>query len=485
MSAGATASDAAPLRLGVLAAAALAAIGLASAAHPANAPFLTLCVLTAALVLLLLSRRGEPPILLFVVGYQWLQVATPVFHATVLGVDLATFMPWAPIDRAVVAGLLALAMLAVGMRLGAARVVAGASGPVIRDAMELRPWRLLQLHVGLLIGVEVLGWLIRSGGLHQAVEAMAQLRFATLFALGYVALVQRRGIGLFAVVCGLEILNGIGGFFAAFRVPVYIAFLAVATYTGRFDPWRAVAVTLLGLGALYLGIVWQSIKGEYRDIANEGTGAQVVSLDRGEQIATLVDLWDDVNQDIISRGSESLARRLAYVDFLAFAMQYVPDSRPHQQGAVWGAAVGHVLVPRLVWPGKPELYPDTDFTRDFTGLPLLSARRDTSISIGWVGDAWIDFGWAGVAVIPLLLGLGIGVAYRSLVNMPRVPAPLRYGVAVAALVGLAEFGMPSTKLLGSALAVYAVGLVAARIALPAVTPWLVGAGAGRGHEDSP
>lgn len=465
------ASVARTLRLGTHLVGALVAIGIASALHPPNAQLAALCILNAAAILLLLARRGEPPILLFVVGYQWLQVATPVFHASVLGMDLATFMPWANLEQAIVAGMLALAMLSLGMWVGAGRMDGGSAAQAQFDARSIDPLRLVKLHIGLLVGVEGLGWLIRSGGLHQAVEALGQLRFATLFALGYVALVQRRGIGLFAAVCAFEVLNGLGGFFAAFRVPIYIAFIAVATSTGRLDARRILSVALLGAGALYLGIVWQSIKGDYRDIANEGTGAQVVSLDRGEQIATLLKLWDDVNHDIISRGAEGLARRLSYVDFLAYSMQFVPDARPHQQGAVWGAAIRHVAVPRLVWPDKPELYPDTEFTRDFTGLPLLSARRDTSISIGWVGDAWIDFGWAGVVVFPLLLGLGFGGAYRALLRLPRISAPLRHGVAVASLVGVAEFGMPSTKLLGATVSTFLVGYVAARVALPAVSVW--------------
>jgi hypothetical protein len=347
-----------------------------------------------------------------------------------------------------------------------------ATAESIADAQRVLPVRLVQLHVVIMILVEVLFRVANFGGLFQVLSALSQLRFATLFALGYVVLVQRRGAPWFALLCGFEVLQSLGGFFAGFRLPIYVAFLATATSTGRFDVRRVLAVVGLGAMALYLGIIWQSIKGEYRDVANAGSGEQAVVIDRGEQMSTLLELWQSANEDILIRGSDNLARRLAYVDFLAFTVQFVPDTRPHEEGRVWGGALRHVLIPRLVWPDKPELYADTEFTRDFTGLSLYSANRDTSISIGWVGDAWIDFGLPGVIGISFLLGVLGGLLYRSLCHLNRGLRPLRYGAAVAVLLTMAEFGLSSPKVLGGLLSVYLVGIAGTYYLIEPISVWL-------------
>lgn len=437
-----------------------------------NGQLTVLAVLSLLAILATLRRTGEPPVLLFVIVFQWLQVALPVFHSDLLGMSLAEFMPWVDLEPAVLIGLVSMVVLAVGIRLGAGKVPTELTERAKSEAGGIDVLRLIQLHVAAIIVVEILYRIASFGGLIQAVTALAQMRFATLFAVGYVALVRGRGIGWFAVLCGLEVAQSLGGFFAGFRLPLYVAFLAAATRTRAFDARRVAAACLLAVLALYLAVVWQAIKGEYRSFASEGSGAQVVLVDRGEQVDALLDLWKDTNSDLFERGVDSLARRLAYADFLAFTIQFVPGTRPHEEGAVWGAALKHVLIPRLVWPEKPELYPDTEFTRDFTGLSLYSASRDTSISIGYVGDAYIDFGVPGMFAILFVFGAGLGLMYRAIVTIRRGLVVLRYGIAVTFVLSFADFGLSSAKALGGLLSVFVVAMMVCAFALAPTSRWL-------------
>jgi hypothetical protein len=380
-------------------------------------------------------------------------------------------MPWAPVDRAVLVGLGALLALAAGIRLALGRS-RGSATALADEASPLDVIKVVQLHLGLVVALELAWRLASIPGLFQALTAFAQLRYATLFVLGMVCVLQRRGHGWFAALVAAEIIVSMGGFFAGFRLPLFVAFLVYATRIGTGARGRWFLLAGLGGLILYAGVVWSAIKGDYRDIASGGTGEQAVVIDRGDQFQTLISMWSGANDELLERGAESLARRLAYVDFLAYTLQYVPNTRPHTEGEVWLAALRHVSVPRLVWPAKPELRPDTDFTREFTGLGLYSASRDTSISIGYVGDTYIDFGEPGMYFALGLLGFATGLLYRALLAYVRGAMLLRYGVLVCVFLMLSSFEVSFVKLLGGLLFPWIVAFVGLRFFGDELTRWI-------------
>lgn len=464
-----------PIRVAIVASVVVLCLALFSmqvGRTTANLDVTIYAVLVLSLMVALLWRPGEPPVLLFATAFQWVQVSVKTFHANFLGLSLDQMLPWAPAASATVVALSSLVALTVGIALGAGRSQGQLEQAARDEASGMSIVRLVQMHVFMMLAVEALAAIGGYGGMRQIIGSLAQLRFATLFALGYVTLTQRRGIGWFAAFAALEIVNSLGGFFAGFRMPVYVALLAVAATMRRITPLRLASVIVLACGALYLAVVWQTIKGDYRDIANQGTGEQVVQLDRGEQFEALADLWSDANGDLAARGVEGLAQRLAYVDLLAYSIQFVPNTRPHTGGDIWLGALAHIAVPRLLWPEKPELESDTEVTRAYTGLGLLSARNDTSISIGYVGDAYIDFGEPAMYAVLFSLGIVFGLLYRALLVLKNGLVVIRYGLLVAIFLVLASFEITAVKLLGGLLMPWIVGCAGSRLFLAELTRWL-------------
>src|SRR2546423_4736149 len=79
------------------------------------------CILTLLVLLKLLWHPGEPPVLLYAAGYQWMQVSMKVFHADYRGEPLTRLAYSGSIERAVMLSLTALILLALGMRVGVRR----------------------------------------------------------------------------------------------------------------------------------------------------------------------------------------------------------------------------------------------------------------------------------------------------------------------------------------------------------------------------
>jgi hypothetical protein len=173
------------------------------------------------------------------------------------------------------------------------------------------------------------------------------------------------------------------------------------------------------------------------------------------------------------RGMQDLAERIAYVDYFAAALRYVPDFRPHEEGALLGKALLHVLMPRLLFPDKPPTPRDTDITAKYTGLSFVGAGLWTSISMGYMADSYVDFGAFGMFVPIFGLGLLMGWIYRVLLRYRQLPVLLNYGLATTVILVFSAYETTLIKVIGGVLTLFIVMIVLQRYLLPRIVPWLM------------
>ena len=87
-----------------------------------------------------------------------------------------------------------------------------------------------------------------------------------------------------------------------------------------------------------------------------------------------------------------------------------------------------VLVPRFIQPDKPFLNAGNLLAHRIPGW-IPKSDVTTGISLGFIADCFSSFSWAGVAVIPFLIGLGIFNLYRFIIT-----AKVWYNVWAVSLV---------------------------------------------------
>ncbi len=417
--------------------------------------------LTAAALLLLpvfislLWRQGETPVLLFAVGYQWLQVTAKVFHADVLGVPVSGLSKYAvgdlpSVEVAVWLSLLGLLVLAVGMRVGMRRLKSMHTAGVGLEAASFSPERAFMLYLGGAVFSEVVrefAWVI--GGLAQPLLALSAVKWVFFFVLGYVVLRRRERYPYFVAAVLIEFIGGIG-FFSGFKTVLFVTLLVLFTVRYTLRPSTIISSTFILAALLVFGAAWTSVKSEYRAFLNQGTRTQSVVVSQGEQLEKLGEMLGQLTAEDISLAMEPLFERIAYVDYLALTLDYVPQYRPHEGGHVWLGSIRHVFMPRILFPSKPNLTSDSELTMRYTGLYLASDAEGTSISIGYMGESYVDFGPYGMFVPIFLLGLFWGTMYYFFMTKARFTI-LGYAFATALLLNAYQFEMASIKLLGGVL----------------------------------
>jgi hypothetical protein len=423
---------------------ALALPAISLALLSANPLITAAAVASLAAIVLLTWRPGEPPVVLFVSGMQWLQASIAIFHADILGEGLWTLSYAHGFETATWLSLGWVVVFALGMRLA----LIGARNRVLREGQwaNIDPRKAFRLY----LAWTVLGLAFHKvavGGLYQVAIALDGLRWSVVFAVFWLVLRQRRDFWLLAVVFVFEFLTGFLGFFSNFKLPMYVLAIAFLAADYRMRPRQVVALAVVGAAALYLGVLWSAIKMDYRDTLNQGSGAQVVSIGYTERIESLLSLLGDADGETLEAGLDSFVARFAYTEYFAHVVDFVPAIAPHERGELHLAALRHVLMPRLLFPDKPALVPDTVLAERYTGLMLVRTGRDTSISIGIAADSYVDFGVPGMFVSALFLGLFAGFTYRWTIALRGDPL-LASSLAVGLLLPLGTLELTVVKFIG-------------------------------------
>jgi hypothetical protein len=426
-------------------------------------------VLSFALIVRMLWRPGLPPVLLFVCLMQWLQGALMTLHADALGVEIRTQTYARHIEEATYYTLGWVTIIAFGAFLATRRLTPASVATSMSAHFSFA--RLLVVYGSWTAVLQVVGF-VASRDAYQTVLALQTLRWAVVFAVFVRGSAMPYGKLIVLGILCIEIAIGFLSFFSSFKIPLYVLAIALMSAGYRPTPRQYVTLAVVFVVTLYLGIVWSSIKGEYRDRLNGGLGttSQEVSLSTEEAIEAFVGVVGTIDAERLETGAENLVKRIAYVEYFAYVIGYVPGVRAHEDGRIWLHAFTHVLMPRILFPDKAPLESDSVITERYTGIDM-GNNPGTSITIGVPAETYVDLGPVFMFAVPLFIGLIYGGGYRYFLSK-REAGALAQGVAVALHIMLTSVGSASTKVLGGYLSMLIIALLLWRFGWPLMARFL-------------
>jgi hypothetical protein len=209
-------------------------------------------------------------------------------------------------------------------------------------------------------------------------------------------------------------------------------------------------------------MVWTAVKLDYRQFVSGGETAQIVTVAYRDRITRLAQMVGQLDGSDLADASESMLLRISYVDLFGVVLDRVPAALPHEDGALWRDAVTRPFMPRIFFPAKSTIE-DSERTVYYTGIYLAGAEQGTSISIGYMGDSYIDFGAAGM-MIPLFgFGLMLGGFYRGMIRLDHARL-LGMSLATATIFGASLLESSITKTFGGLVVAMLVSWLVLRIA---------------------
>ena len=399
-----------------------------------------------------LWRIGEPPILFFAVSFQWLQASAKIFDANIRGLTLQDYYVGWRIDDAIWLNLIGLVVLSIGTRVSLRHFDRDKSIDLAREVASMSIQKIWYAYLAfVLFSLLAQNYIWIFPRLSQIMLALLNFKWVLFFLLAMVVLGQRQKLQWLLLAILIELLIGFTGFFAGFKQVFFVLVLVYLTYIKVYTK-KVILLSLLAVIVLgYMMVIWSAVKTEYRDYVNLGTGKQRVLVNVEERLDKIVELYTSVDAEMFYTGIESLAKRVAYVDYFARVLERVPGNVPHEEGKLWGSAIGHVIQPRLFFPDKSVLLSDTVFTEKYTGYQLIrQGGRDTTVPLGYMTESYIDFGPVYMYVPIFLIGFLWGLMYRYFLGT-STEVVFGYGIAVAVLINANQLEISATKLVGAIL----------------------------------
>jgi hypothetical protein len=423
---------------------------------------------------IVLWRANETPVLLFMFFYQWLQVTMPVIYSNLSGEELSNYSPYGGnIELATLLSLFALTIFALGMKVGVGKPHFEESIAAHAQAETIDTSRIFLAYIGMAVISILLVKLAESlPAISQLLLASAPLKWAIYFAAAYVSLVRGRRMGLLLFLPMLiELAASLGSFYSDFKTAIFVTLHAMIAAGVRFSGSGILAIGLTTGLLLNLSIYWTAVKADFRSYIND-SATNNVSIGTTEKLTKLIELVSEVTYPNFSEASERMIRRIGYTDFFGAVLNEVPERVPYENGAIVLDALVRPFMPRVLFPEKTEI-DDSERTAKYAGVLISGKNEGTSISIGWLGELYIDFGTILMMPAIFLFGSLYGIVYRHLVGSQLTIGLPGMGFATGIFIPLAAMESSVTKLFGFFIAAILVCILFSKTLLPRIMKWLL------------
>ena len=384
----------------------------------------------------LLWRPGEPPILLLIFAYQWIQTSIGLFYGNLLGLDVAHWSEHGgQHNQAILLTLISLTVLSLSIRLAIGPQVPGLSQRIRGYILDYPLTSWFAVYVGAWIFSQVCLLIAPlSRGWYQPLLFLSQFRWAAFFLLTVASFAQPKRRKIFWIAAfTLEFLQSIGGYFSSFSDVFLYTIVGLAASNVKLSLRSLVPLAIAGVALVFTGIVWSGIKADYRGYVSNGAKDQTVRVGTAEKFAMIQRLIGEMDAHRFGESTDIMVTRLMYFEFFGVILDRVPAAQPYTGGEIWGAATLSPFTPRLLFPNKPVI-DDTKLTEKYTGIHVAAWGYGVSISMGYIAEAYIDFGpelmFAAIAV----LGLYMGGLYRWLLGQKGSKVALGAALAPMALM---------------------------------------------------
>lgn len=405
--------------------------------------------------------------------WQWMQVFARILQAQIDGESLGAGIHGANVTRAYWYMLTSLMVLAVTFRV----TLSGLRPASYAEAVAHERWRpadLIIVYVGAIavsLAFAFAGRLVPP--LFQAMDVASRLKIVALFVLCAYTFSTGQGMKFMLGAVFFEILVGFTGFFSDFRgVFIYVAVAAIASRI-RWSTMSSVAAVAWVSMLLVLALFWTSVKNDYRIYASQSEESQEIRVPLSERMAYLGDKLTSVDGIDWSDAAYTLLIRLAYVDIFGAVIgvqEASPEPEPYRQ---WSEAFGHVFQPRFLFPDKPQLLDSDVYMRLARSDPAEHARMGTSISVGYMGENFVDLGFPGMLFGIGLLGVMLGLVTRFFMSS-HLPLVVREAIVMGFIFSMARDGVEVSlpKVLGGMFMFFLVFSLLAKFGFPIVIRWL-------------
>jgi hypothetical protein len=297
--------------------------------------------------------------------------------------------------------------------------------------------------------------------LAQPILALSLIKFVCVYLIAATVFESGRGYGWLAVVSLLEMVTGLIGFFASYKEAFIVMLIALATSRHSVSARMWIFGVTAAVAVVWVSLVWTVVKMDYRHFV---AGKPVEERIEWMAQRFFVDSIDYRKAVVL------LFQRIGYTEFYARIIAREDMGSVPRSFHYYASAVQHVLTPRILFPDKGTLN-DSKLTTALLGIKI---NKNTSIGVGYVAQAHVDFGFPGLLLPMLVIGGIIGGSAKYFMTR-SAPLLIREAFTTATLFLAFPYAENIDKALGGFITGVLVMALVLKFAYPKIAEWLAGA----------
>lgn len=251
-----------------------------------------------------------------------------------------------------------------------------------------------------------------SSGFRQLETYVSGISEAMLFVIAAKFMMDRKHLWMIILIFSYLITVSFYSFFSSWKDPLIVLMVTSLIRVSNFNVRQMLRLTPIIAPALLFLLVWQSVKGEYRQFLNGGRYSQRIVVNQEEALSKFQDLAKNalLSNEIISEDRlDATYRRIGYLEYFSNAVKNVPTEIPHEQGNLLLSNLEFALIPRFLAPNK-GIKNDKAKVEKYTDF-YFGAYGGSSFSLGHYCEAYIDWGTKGMLIQLFAFGLIGGCLY--------------------------------------------------------------------------
>jgi hypothetical protein len=406
------------------------------------------------------------PVLAWLIGLNWLSIVGDVLAADLAGQEIAGDWMGQYRGQAIYFSLCAVMSISLGMRCGVrlgGRVFgrrAGAGAPVEFEYGVDTRRAVAAYFISLILAQTIAAFANALPGLTQPLLALALLRFVCIYLVASRVFASERGYYWLLLVLLFEFGIGGTGYFASYKEAFFVTLIAMMAGRGTMSFRKVIFAGMAVIVVIWFSLVWTVVKTEFRSQVFDNSIQQRVEWMVGRVLANDIDY---------AVATIKLAQRVGYTDNYAQLLARLDLGSIPGDLDLLGAAIRHVLTPRVLFPDKAIL-DDSKLTTALLGFKI---DENTSIGVGYVAEAHVDFGFPAMLLPLSLLGAMIGGTAKFFMTRPK-PLLIREAFMTASVFSSFAFEANIDKVLGGFITGCLAMALVLKFGYPIIAQWLAG-----------
>ena len=190
-------------------------------------------------------------------------------------------------------------------------------------------------------------------------------------------------------------------------------------------PWLVIAIGACLVFFLQPGkgaIRHEMIKGE---VGNGMTDAAV------RWVEVSITGWNDVleGRAPLDQQLSATSSRTSLLTMTGLILKKTPEMVPYQLGTSYPLLIKN-LIPRIFWPDKPSVNFANQFFQVEYGITDRQSLRSVSIASGFEAEGYMNFGWAGILGVSVVVGFGFAIYELAFFSKESSLTAIAVGLAI-------------------------------------------------------